>query len=342
MSYVWYIYSLDEKLKISQIKSWEYENNLDISKISQYISENNIKILSQDELYHDKFLSIPSKPYIIYAIGNLELLNNKIIWIVWPRQPSEYATKAVSQIISLLSNKKNIATISWLAEWIDDLVHNESINNTIPTIAVLGWWITHFITWSKKNLIQKIVNNWWLIISEFKLKQKPTPWSFPQRNRIVAWLSDIIVLPEASENSWSLITANFWLDMKKPVYIIPNSINSEKSKWSNKLLNHIWTKAMFNIPERVNENFEEENNINSIKKTLNHQKITKEQTIINDENINQTQKNILLSIIKWYDAIDKILNNNKWINYNELISQITILEIEWYISSSIPWKFECK
>ena len=199
MSYIWYIYSLDEKLKISQLKSWDYAKDIDISKISKYISDNNIQILCQDEKYHDKFLWIPSKPYILYAIGNLELLNTKIIGIVWPRKPSEYWIKLVSQTISLLSNKKNISTISGLAEWIDELVHNESINNNIPTIAVLGWWINYFLTWTKKNLIQKIINNWWLIISEFKLKQKPTPRTFPQRNRIVAWLSDIIFLPEARD-----------------------------------------------------------------------------------------------------------------------------------------------
>jgi DNA processing protein len=46
-------------------------------------------------------------------------------------------------------------------------------------------------------LIQEIVANGGLVISEFKLFEQPTHYTFPQRNRLIAGLSDFLFLPEA-------------------------------------------------------------------------------------------------------------------------------------------------
>ena len=337
MSYIWYIYSIDDNIKISQLKSWEYPKDTNIDNISKYISDNKIHILIQNDNMHNKFLNIKSKPYIIYAIWNLDILNKKIIAIVWPRKPSEYGSQIVSQIIPIISNKENIATISGLAEWIDTIAHTDSIKNKIPTIAVLGWWLSYYLSGTSKSLIQKIINNWWLVISEFKLKQKPAPYTFPQRNRIVAWLSDMIILPEAKDWSWSLITAKFWLDMQKPIYIIPNSILNPNSYGSNKLLNESWTHPIYDMQKRADEKLGDSiNNINPKSHINTNNEINK------DENLSETQKLIIKNIISQNNTIDKILSQNKNIEFNQLISEITILEIEWYIYSNIPWQFEYK
>jgi DNA processing protein len=68
-----------------------------------------------------------------------------------------------------------------------------------------------------------------LILSEFKLDMAPTTYSFPQRNRIVAGLADVVCVPEAREGSGSLITVDFALQMRKPVYGAPNSIFASAS-----------------------------------------------------------------------------------------------------------------
>ena len=67
------------------------------------------------------------------------------------------------------------------------------------------------------------------MISEFKLDQEPAQYTFPQRNRIIAGLSDVLFLPEAGKESGSLITVDFALQMQKPVYGVPNFIFSDKS-----------------------------------------------------------------------------------------------------------------
>jgi DNA processing protein len=56
----------------------------------------------------------------------------------------------------------------------------------------LHYYLKHW----KNTLIQKIVDNGGLVLSEFKLDFVPTPYSFPQRNKIIARLADCIFIPE--------------------------------------------------------------------------------------------------------------------------------------------------
>ncbi len=332
MSYIWYIYSIDDNIKISHLKSGDYDKNIDTTTVSKYISDNKIQILTQNESYHQKFLYIPSKPYIIYAIWNLDLLDSNIIWMVWPRKPSDYGNKIICQTISLISNKQNIATISGLADGIDELVHTQSIKNNIPTIAVLGWGLSYFLNSNKKDLIKKIVDNWWLVISEFRLKQKPAPYTFPQRNRIVAWLSDMIFLAEAWDNSGSLITVNFWINMGKKIFVVPGDIYASTSFGSNKILNHNGVEAVYDIPLRVNNNFGIQNS------NTNNQNIIENKY----DNLTDLQKIILQYIIDWKNSIDSILQQKNELNYELLMVELSILEIEEYIYSPMPGIFATK
>jgi len=226
-------YNLKENT-ISKLKSNNYiTDNKKFEKIQDYLKTHNIQwICAEDSAYHFKFNQIYSPPYIIYYKGNLNLLNQHIIGIVWPRRPSSYAINFLEQFFEKLKWAKWIVSISWMAPGIDSLAHNLSIKYNIPTIAILGWWFEYFLKY-KKEQIEKIIDNWWLVISEFKLNQKPEKYTFPQRNRIIAWLSSILIVPEAGQKSGSLITVDFALKMNKEIYWLPNQIFSSNSKGIN-------------------------------------------------------------------------------------------------------------
>jgi DNA processing protein len=112
---------------------------------------------------------------------------------------------------------------------VDMACHRLSLEKNIPTIVVLWWWLRYLWQAGRHAFFQKVIDAGWLILSEFKLDMKPTNYSFPQRNRIVAWLADVVCVPEAREGSGSLITVDFALGMKKPIYGAPNSILSTQS-----------------------------------------------------------------------------------------------------------------
>ncbi|MGB9553246.1 MAG: DNA-processing protein DprA, partial [bacterium] len=103
------------------------------------------------------------------------------------------------------------------------------------TIAVLGSGFEHIYPPENKKLALKILNSGFLV-SEYPPDTLPRQWHFPARNRIIAALSEGILVTEAGENSGALITCDFALDLGIEVYAVPGSILSPQSKGCHRLI----------------------------------------------------------------------------------------------------------
>ncbi len=156
------------------------------------------------------------------------------ISIVGSRKYSNYG-KDVTKIICSDLCANNINIISGMAKGIDTFAHESCLNNEGYTCAVLGSGLD--IVYPKENIkiFNKIVEKG-CVISEFLPGTPPYAYNFPQRNRIISALSDIIIVIEAGEKSGSLITANLALEQGKDVMAVPGSIFSDESKGTNKLI----------------------------------------------------------------------------------------------------------
>jgi len=324
----WLVYSIDENIKISKMKAWEYSTDYDFLKIQNWIDKNNIKwLIDWNSDFHFKLSIIKSKPYIIYYKWDISILNKYIIWIVGPRKISNYGQKILENLFEKLE-WYDIATISWLAEWVDSLCHDLSIKKNIPTIAVLWWWFVHFLKSTDRYDIEKIVDNWWLVISEFKLGLKPANYTFPQRNRIIAWLSDFLFLPEAWEKSGSLITVDFALGMNKIVYATPNDIFSETSKWVNKYISEWKIKLIYDLNEFV---------ISNLWEKLANKKPCK---IIEDlQGLEKVIYDYLF--LNWPQTIE-ILSSSLNLDISQLLSIISILEMKNLLFESTTWIYDLR
>ena len=91
---------------------------------------------SDDSEYHFKFRQVSSAPYVMYGKGNFELLHKNIIAIVGPRKASPYAREVLEKLFAYLKNY-DVVTISGMADGVDKMAHELSIQYQIPTIAVL-------------------------------------------------------------------------------------------------------------------------------------------------------------------------------------------------------------
>ncbi|MFA5195629.1 MAG: DNA-processing protein DprA, partial [Bacteroidales bacterium] len=114
--------------------------------------------------------------------------------------------------------------------------HMTTLENKGKTIAVLGCGVDCCNPRENQSIYDRILESKNCIISEFPLGMKPTQWSFPARNRIIAGLSQAVLVTEGAEDSGSLITAQFALKFGRKVFAVPGPITSQMSKGPYKLI----------------------------------------------------------------------------------------------------------
>lgn len=321
------MYSSNDDITYSDLKNLNSEKFCvsvdDMQKTQEIFEKNGIKaIVMWEKDYHYKLNSIISAPYILHYIWDLSLLDREILGIVWPRKPTQYSFKVLQNLFEYAQNY-DLATISGMAEWVDQLCHSFSVKYKIPTIAVLWWWIYHYLKWPSRYIIDTIVQSWWLVLSEFKIWFKPTKYSFPQRNRIVAWLCDKLFLPEAWDSSGSLITADFAFQQNKPIFATPNDIFSETSLGIHQLISDQKAKIVVSLENFLKDNFKKNGKI--FEKKI--------------ENIPPEQSEILTALhSKWALDLANLIKETH-LDANQIMTNITMLEINNIVYQNTPWYY---
>ena len=233
-----------EKVEAAQLKQLDLPEKLIESSLQAFYNEKYEKIIDRirkqcsvitffDDLYPKKLRQIYQPPLILFVRGNTNLLKRPIATIVGARQATNYSQVVIDELMPNLIKKYVIA--SGLARGVDGMAHESALHHGGKTVAVVGNGINHFYPAQNKFLQQEIVEKG-LLISEYLPDTPPKPFRFPERNRILAGLSDIVIVTEAREKSGSLITANMALHENRDVYAVPGPITCDLSKGPNRLI----------------------------------------------------------------------------------------------------------
>ena len=179
--------------------------------------------------------AIPSSPKTFFYEGNREILQKRCISMVGTRSITEYGKWIIENLLVDYLVDLNIAIVSGLARGIDAYVHKICLERDIPTIAIVPGAINSYIPKCNLELFKEIKEKG-LVLAEFEEGIKFRREMFVLRNRLVAGISDIVIVIEAGLGSGSLITAKLALEYNRDVYVVPGNINSEMSSGCNELI----------------------------------------------------------------------------------------------------------
>ena len=194
-----------------------------------------IRYISCDmEEFPDKLRGLSEPVEGIYVKGNADLLYKKSIAIVGSRRCSEYG-KRVAMKIGGAAAANGLCVISGMAIGIDNFAHRGALSEGGKTLAVLGTGPDICYPPQHRKLYEEICDEG-LIVSEYPPGTEAMPFRFPQRNRIIAGLSEAVVVVEARAGSGSLITAEYADNQSKPVFAVPGNITSQYSLGTNRLI----------------------------------------------------------------------------------------------------------
>lgn len=211
----------------------------DAEIVKNTVSQIKCKTLTMiDDDYPQYLKQFPRSPIVLFYYGDISLIDEKHyrynLGVVGTRHPSEYGVMYTRKIVKEVAKDCNI--VSGLAIGIDGEAHRMAIEAGTKTIAVLGSGIDNPWPDSNINLYHDILNSGGLIISEYPGTLDPTQLTFPVRNRIVAMLSNTLLVTEANGyKTGTRITVGFMLSYNKEVLAIPYSLEV-KDSYCNRLL----------------------------------------------------------------------------------------------------------
>ena len=199
-------------------------------------AKNNIDILFYtDKKYPQNLKKIYDAPSILYVQGNVDLNNQKIVGIVGTRKATDYGKEVVEKIIKELAIH-NPLIVSGLAYGIDIHAHKFALKHNLPTVGIMGSGIDKIYPKLHQKTVSEMVENDGGIMTEYKLGTDANPKNFPARNRIIAGLSDALIVVEAAARGGALITANIADTYNKDIFAIPGNLDSKYSEGCNKLI----------------------------------------------------------------------------------------------------------
>lgn len=197
--------------------------------------QRNFKIISFfDDAYPVRLREIYRPPILLFAKGDLSLLEKEVTVIVGSRTPSQYSGKVIENLMPVLLKKKQVIA-SGLAKGVDALAHQNALNFGGKTIAVVANGLNYFYP-RENTLLQQQIAARGLLLSEYLPDTPPRPFRFPERNRILAGICKNVIVTEAKAHSGSLITANLALQENRNVFAVPGAITSPLSAGTNQLI----------------------------------------------------------------------------------------------------------
>ena len=188
-----------------------------------------------NDMYPERLKFIKKPPSRLYARGNLEILNEIGIAVIGSRTNTQYGEKMCKMFVKKLV-EYNINIISGLAIGIDSIAHKTCLKNGGKTIAVLPSGLDNIYPSQHVELVESIIKNGGLVISEYENKTKADYEKFLERNRIVAALGIGTLVVEGGIRSGTSVTAKYSKENGNPVFCIPSSLENIKGKTTNELI----------------------------------------------------------------------------------------------------------
>ena len=184
---------------------------------------------------------VPQKIYVQSRLSKadaMQLLSTPSVAVVGTRRVTSYGVFATQKIVSemCVQSSGRIPIISGFMYGVDQVAHKAALENDACTVAVLAHGFDR-VPYRDSKLYEKLLKNYGIVISEYSPETPAQKWMFVERNRIIAALSEVIVVPEAAIKSGSLHTVQFGLDMGKAIAAVPGAITNPYAAGTQYLIN---------------------------------------------------------------------------------------------------------
>ena len=179
--------------------------------------------------------SMPNDLLLYYA-GDISLLQGQCVAIVGTREVSTLGMQRTTRLAKDLA-KAGVIVVSGLAAGVDTAALTSAMETGGRVVAVIGTPLDRAYPAQNKTLQEEIYRNH-LLISQFPIGSNVQKSNFPQRNRLMAVISDATVVMEASDTSGTLHQAAECSRLERRLFIDKSVTENSLLQWPEKFLKY--------------------------------------------------------------------------------------------------------
>ena len=207
-----------------------------MSTLFSQLFEKYNKILPLETEFTEVLKAIALTPKMLYFYGKIPEKRVKTVASVGTRRPTEYG-QAIGYRLAFAAARAGAIVVSGLAYGIDSIAHRAALDAGGTTLAVLGTPIDQIYPRAHRGLAEEIVKQGGAVISEIGAGEEYfAKTCFLKRNRIIAGLSDVVLIVEAAARSGSLNTAAHGLEQGREVMAVPGDVTRTTAEGCNRLI----------------------------------------------------------------------------------------------------------
>jgi DNA processing protein len=192
-------------------------------------------VTALDEGYPPALRTLDPRPQTLFIAGDGAALEERAVAIVGTRAASGYGLATTSELAGELA-RAGMVVVSGLALGIDGAAHRAALAGGGRTVAVLPSPLDRVYPPRHRGLAREIVRTGGALVTEVPIGAPVGRPDFARRNRIIAGLSEAVVVVEAPDRSGALLTAAAAFATGRELYAVPGPIDSVGSRGCNRLI----------------------------------------------------------------------------------------------------------
>lgn len=210
---------------------------LQAEKELECAEKNRVECLTlADERYPSRLRECEDAPVVLYFKGNADLNRLRVVSMVGTRHATDYGKQFCADFLRDLSALcPDVLVVSGLAYGIDVHAHREALANGLSTVGVLAHGLDRiYPSVHRKTAVDMLAKGG--LLTEFPTDTNPDRHNFVSRNRIVAGMSDAVIVVESAAKGGSLITAELAEGYHRDCFAVPGRATDEYSRGCNQLI----------------------------------------------------------------------------------------------------------
>lgn len=219
-----------------------------------FVQKKQIRCLTlADEAYPSRLRECEDAPVVLFFRGNADLNALRIVSVVGTRRTTDYGLQTCATFLRELKELcPDVLVVSGLAYGIDIQAHREALANSLPTVGVLAHGLDRiYPSVHRKTAVEMLAQGG--LLTEFLSGTMPDRYNFISRNRIVAGMSDAVVVVESAEKGGSLITAGLAGSYNRDCFAFPGRAGDTSSRGCNLLIRENKASLLLSAEELVTD-----------------------------------------------------------------------------------------